>query len=388
MGLTLADPARLQQVRTERDLDAWRPTLDRLRRDVGTAIEAGPWAVTDKERLPPSGDPREYLTISEYFWPDPGSPDGLPWLLHDGHINPDAVSVSRNADQLRFMSNGARTFALAGLVLDDPELTERAVATLHRWFLDHDHGMRPNLRFASLIPGRDDPPGWGLIRAHPFLHALEAHSLCNEAGLGGDLGGLDDWFAEFRSWIVASDMWRSELDRGNNHTTWCLALVLGIAIHLDDAASANELAEMVEGVVMAQIDADGRQPHEAARSRSYFYCCFNLDGLSTLADLAGKVGVDCWSAGTVAGDRLRAAMRWMAPRMEDLDSWPTPFHIEWDRTVGASPLHRIVARCPDADDLADAIDRVPVARRPSAREWLLWDTRLRPAPQPQPQPAP
>lgn len=380
VGLLMCDGARVERVRSERDDTRWEAALGRLGRDAERAVAEGPWTVTAKDLVPPSGDRRDYCTLSEYFWPDPDHPDGLPWVLRDGHINPAATSSTRDADQLRHMSHGARTLTLAGALLDRPDLSAAGASVLRTWFLDDTTAMRPHLRYASLIPGRDEPPGWGLIRAHPFLYALDAATLATAAGAldENETAALRQWFAEFLDWVLASTMWAEERSRGNNHTTWCLALVLGTALWLDRGELAAGLASTVEEAVLDQVEPDGLQPRERARSRSYFYCCFNLDGLATLADLATAAGVDCWSAGAVVGERLRAAARWLAPWLEDPDRWPDPFHIEWDRTHGASPLHRVAARSPEAGDLREWLARVPVARQPSAREWLLWDSRSTP----------
>ena len=45
--------------------------------------------LTDKEVVPPSGDKRDYTSLAIYFWPDSTSPDGLPYVRRDGHVNPE-----------------------------------------------------------------------------------------------------------------------------------------------------------------------------------------------------------------------------------------------------------------------------------------------------------
>jgi DNA-binding response OmpR family regulator len=42
------------------------------------ALNAGPFAVTDKSATPPSGDKHDYMSLSPYWWPDPSKPDGQP----------------------------------------------------------------------------------------------------------------------------------------------------------------------------------------------------------------------------------------------------------------------------------------------------------------------
>ncbi len=379
--LLFADRARIERVRCSIDDAGWQPALDRLSQDTERSATQSPWTVTAKSVLPPSGDPRDYATLSEYCWPDPTQPDGLPWMLRDGHINPEATAVSNNANDLRAMANGVFELALWHRLTGSRTHGEHAAYVLHHWFLDPETGMRPNLAFASMIPGRADAPAWGLIRTHPFLRVLDAELLLREAGLWPEAlhDALLQWFDEYLDWMLASAAWPEELRRGNNHTTWCLALCAGLAIAVDRYRLAESLAERAQYEIVAQIDPSGDQPAELAQSRSYYYCSFNLEGLSVLADVAEQAGADVWHHATVSGQRLRSAARRLAPALRDPDGWPVPFHIEWDRTVGAAAIHRIVARCPEAADVADELAMIPVAAHPRAREWLLWDTGVVPS---------
>jgi len=379
--LLFADRSRIEQVRHNLDDIRWQPALDRLSQDTERSAARSPWTVAAKSVLAPSGDPRDYVTLSEYCWPDPAQPDGLPWILRDGHINPDATAASNNANDLRAAANGVFELALWHRLTGSRTHGEQAAHVLHHWFLDPETGMRPNLQFASMIPGRAEAPGWGLIRTHPFLRVLDAELLLREAGLWPESlhDDLRQWFDEYLVWMLASSAWPEEIGRGNNHATWCLALGTGLALAVDRPRLAESFAERAGHEIVAQIDSSGDQPAELARSRSYFYCSFNLEGLSVLADVAEQAGADVWHHSTVSGQRLRAAARRLAPALRDPDSWPVPFHIDWDRTVGAAAMHRIVARCPEAADIADELGMIPVAAHPRTREWLLWDTGVSPA---------
>ena len=47
------------------------------------ALLEGPFSVTDKSKLPPSGNKNDYAR-SRYWWPDPTKADGLPYIRRDG----------------------------------------------------------------------------------------------------------------------------------------------------------------------------------------------------------------------------------------------------------------------------------------------------------------
>ncbi len=46
-------------------------------------IKMTPLSVTAKKKLPPSKDPRDYMTLSPYWWPDSTKTDGLPYIRKD-----------------------------------------------------------------------------------------------------------------------------------------------------------------------------------------------------------------------------------------------------------------------------------------------------------------
>ena len=50
----------------------------RLRDEADRALAVGPFSVTAKKALPPSGDKHDYMSLGPYWWPDPGKPDGKP----------------------------------------------------------------------------------------------------------------------------------------------------------------------------------------------------------------------------------------------------------------------------------------------------------------------
>ena len=64
----------------------YRPALDALRADANRALDIAPQSVMDKKALPPSGDRHDYMSLGSYWWPNPDTADGLPYVLE--HLIP------------------------------------------------------------------------------------------------------------------------------------------------------------------------------------------------------------------------------------------------------------------------------------------------------------
>ena len=70
--------------------------LNRALRDADKLLAEPDPAVTDKGMTPPSGDKHDYISMGRYWWPNPDTEDGLPYVRRDGHSNPDLKKFDRD----------------------------------------------------------------------------------------------------------------------------------------------------------------------------------------------------------------------------------------------------------------------------------------------------
>src|SRR5678816_1702238 len=57
-----------------------QPARDKLVADANKALSVDTYSVISKKIAPPSGDKNDYMSQAPYFWPDPGKPNGVPYI--------------------------------------------------------------------------------------------------------------------------------------------------------------------------------------------------------------------------------------------------------------------------------------------------------------------
>jgi hypothetical protein len=309
---------------------------ERLAAEADDAMDAGTFSVCNTETLPPSGDEHDYLSQGPYWWPNPDTDDGLPYVRRDGERNPEVEDLDE--PELTGMIDAVESLGLAGFVLDEPAYADRAGTLLRTWFLEEETRMNPHLRYAQRIPGRVEGRGIGIIDTHPFPVLCDAIELVRtmEGITPGEYDALRAWFEEFLAWLLESDNGRDESAHPNNHGTWYDAQTLALAQFAGREEIARCLARTAhvgERHVAAGIEEDGRQPEELSRTRPLSYSVFNLRGLATLARLYEGVDADLWSFEKRYGGSIRAALDWLADELDD-GTWETegeelvPFPVE------------------------------------------------------------
>jgi hypothetical protein len=112
----------------------------------------------------------------------------------------------------------------------------------------------------------------------------------------------------------------------NNHGTFMDMLTAGIALYTGQRATAKSIVETAATTRLdKQIAADGSQPEEIARTRTFHYSTFNLVALTRLAQIGRHVGVDLWAHRTPLGGSLFKAVDFLLPAATGgVTKWPYP----------------------------------------------------------------
>jgi hypothetical protein len=291
--------------------------LKKLVADADKALAEAPPSVTSKEKLPPSGDKHDYMSIAPYFWPNPDTKDGLPYVRHDGKVNPESRDPKANdSPAIKIMGDNVETLALAYFFTGNEAYAEGAAKVARTWFFDPATRMTPHLKYAQAIMGVNDGRGTGILEALNLSVAVDALGLLadSKAWPKADQKALKEWLRTYHDWLIQSDAGKDENNAKNNHGTFYdvqavrIALVIG---RLDPAKRILEEAKQRR--IAMQIDPEGKQPLELDRTTSFSYSRFNLFALTELATLGEHVGVDLWNFTTDDGRSIRKAIDYMLP---------------------------------------------------------------------------
>lgn len=329
LNVYLLDQQMLQQLKQEMDLQS--EMIKHLQREANEQLQVKPHSVLDKKQVPPSGDKHDYMSQGPYWWPDPEQPDGLPYIRRDGEKNPQINQITDHA-YLSELVNAVKILSLAYYFLENEKYAQHAAKLIRTWFLVEETAMNPNLQFGQAIPGRTEGRGIGIIETRNFCYLIDAIGLIekSEAWTNQDQIKMKAWIGDYLDWLLTSEHGKDEAIHGNNHTTWYFVQTMAMALYVEKLETAEALVDRgLKLIIEDQIEPDGKQAKELARTRSWDYSTMNLLAAYNFALLAEHVAVDIWNH-SVYGQRLKKALVFLVSFINQVEDWPyqqiTPFN--------------------------------------------------------------
>lgn len=308
------DPAFLQQ------FNYFKSYMDR------NVMTLDPVYITDDVRhLPPSGDPRDQISLSSYWYPDPDTDDGLPYIRKDGLKNPETADY-RSEYLCSMMASGAEHLAFIYLITGDEKYAAKAATFLRAFFLDEERGMNPNITFIQHVPGMKRIRGTGLLGSGDMTVAVNAAKMMesSESWTDEDEAAMQDWAAAYLYWFEYSTHGQEEFRGGNNHAMWYEVNREALVLYCKEY---DYLAEVIMKYqfprLSEQIAADSTMPHEIARTRGIHYTTYTLSAVTQTAIMARKIGInEVWTHVGPNGRGMLWAVDFIIPYWKDPSGWP------------------------------------------------------------------
>lgn len=293
-------------------------------------LDAAPRTIASIAAPRSPGEPHDYYSEGDYWWPDPANPGGA-YIRRDGRSNPDKFDGHRDA--LIAFGRAVPMLAAAWDLTRDARFADAAMRHLSAWFVDPATRMNPNLNHAQAIIGVNGGRAIGVIDTLQIVEVARAATLFarrNAPGYAAIRAGVEQWFGDYLDWLTTSPFGIEERDQTNNHgTCWLLqAAAFAALLGRKDVLQAGR-ARLTTVIIPTQIEPDGRQPLELARTKPYAYSLFNLDVLTTSAWLLSEREGDLIRWEAADGRSVAGAIAFMAPYIADKTRWPFQQDIEY-----------------------------------------------------------
>lgn len=356
-----------------------RAALKQLEENADLALTRGPYSVVNKDIVPPSGDKHDYLSFSRYWWPNPDTPDGLPYVRRDGEVNRKLLSRGDRVRIAHFYDD-FETLALAAYLVDNDKYGPHAAKLVRTWFIDPKTRMNPNVNFGQGVPGRAHGRGVGVIDTRHFIRVLDSIALLRQTSALSDADEteLKSWFASYLDWLMTSDLADHERKAKNNHGSWYAAQTSCVALFVGNDALAKEIVEVVRDQRISTCFApDGSQPLELARTRSLHYSLFNLAALTIVARMGDHVDVDLWATDAADKRSLRGGLDYVAPHVLNPKGWPHPKLGEFSLSDRNRQLFLLAHHYLGDGQYLELFRKAPAREQDSHYSSLLFPTTVR-----------
>ena len=279
-------------LKMKREAAVSRETLAALRDSAEEYKDLPTLCVTNRIMRAVSKNPHDYASIGTYWWPNPDTPDGLPYVRRDGEQTPAAL------DTITYRELTKRVFALAlaAFWFDSEEYGRAAEKYLYDWHLNPETYMTPHAEYAQSIPGICTGRGIGIID-----FSMSSYEVFDAVGILEFLGyvsektvtGIKKWYTEFTDWMLTSENGLTEECELNNHGTYFDVHMLAAAIFTGREALIKKICETAYyRRFILQIEPDGSQPLELKRTRALLYSASNTKALALIANMAASCGYE------------------------------------------------------------------------------------------------
>jgi hypothetical protein len=313
---------------------------DRILKAADAALNQAPVTITAFQAKLSDGDQHDFYSNGDYWWPNPNTTNGLPYVQRDGETNTNNFVAHRQV--IRQLSDSVAALGAAYKITGDDKYAKKAAELLKVFFIDPETMMNPNLQYAQAIPGVSSGRGTGIIDT---LHLIEIpkaiKAMQKSPAFSKEItDGLKNWFSDYATWMLTSNNGHDEANAKNNHA---VAFWLQVAVFSEFTGNEKNLAECrrrYEDIFLPQQMADdGSFPAELKRTKPYGYSIFQLDNMATLCEVLSTGGDDMWNFSLPDGRNIHKAVEFLYPYIADKSTWPRPPDVNaWEGWPARQPF--------------------------------------------------
>ena len=298
----------------KKEKKSFSDATDKIFKEADRALSANLLTVMDKETIPPSGDKHDYISAGRYWWPDPKNPSG-PYIRKDGVVNREIDKFDRGI--LGSMAKSITTLSLAYYLTSDEKYAAKAVQNLKLWFLNPSTKMNPNMNFGQTISGRNNGKGRGegIIDTYSFVEMLDGVELLknSKSFTPAVADGLKNWFTDYLNWMMTNEIGNEEYTAKNNHGTAFDVQATRYALFVGKEDVAKKyIHDFPSRRLFTQIEPDGKQPLELARTTALGYSTFNLTHILDMCFMAKTLGIDLYNVKSADGRCIQKAAEFLS----------------------------------------------------------------------------
>lgn len=306
-------------------------------------------SVMDKTQVAASGNKHDYMSVAAYYWPNPNTANGLPYVNRDGQINPEFHTITDH-DEFQSLITAVSDLSAAYYFTNDTKYSNKAEQMIRTWFVDSATKMNPNLQYAAIEKGINTGVFSGVIEGTYLGRVIDAVKILqmSSSWTSSDQTGFSNWCNSYYTWLTTSSFGIQESKQSQNHGTWYNVQAASLAAFVGNQPGVIKAVNNAKTLINGQIRVDGYQGLEMIRTRPWNYATLNIEGLISLARFGERQKIDLWNYTSPTGGSIRKAIDFLAPYANGTKTWQYKDLDAWRPWLMTVPLRQAATAYPNS----------------------------------------